>query len=58
MALGIAALQATESPTISAESVERHKSLIETVRSPAGAASRFGDVIRIPGVPDFSIDRL
>jgi hypothetical protein len=58
MALGIGSPQATQSPTFSAESVERHKSLIEEVRSPGGAANRFGDVTRIPGVPDFGIDRL
>jgi hypothetical protein len=50
MALAMASLFATVSPGILPAVIQSWRSLIAEMRSPDGAASRFGDVT---GVPDF-----
>lgn len=52
MAIGMAALLATVSPSISPAAVENWRSLIAEMRSPGAAGSGFADVIGIPGLPE------
>jgi hypothetical protein len=58
MALAMASLFATVSPSISPAAVESWRSLIADMRSPGGAASRLGDVTGVPGMPNFGLDQL
>lgn len=53
-----ALMDMTASATLSPAAATNWRELINDVRSPGGAASRFGDVIGVPGLPNFGLDQL
>jgi hypothetical protein len=57
MALAMAALQVVESPITSSADVGRLDTLLEETRPRGSERSRFADVVKIPGVPDYGLDR-